>query len=48
MNKKLNSDIEQFIDIVKEYPIIYSKPGAISGSVNNNEKNQVWGEIAKR
>ncbi|XP_070496094.1 uncharacterized protein [Chironomus tepperi] len=48
MNKKLNSEIEQFIDIVKEYPIIYSKPGALSGSVNNNEKNQVWAEIAKR
>lgn len=48
MTKKLNSDIDQFIDIVQEYPIVYSKLGAVSGSVNNNEKNLVWAEIAKR
>ena len=48
MAKKLNSDVEQFIDIVKEYPIVYSKLGAVSGSINNNEKNLVWTEIAKR
>lgn len=48
MSKKLNTEVEQLIDIVREYPVVYSKLGVISGTVNNNEKNLAWAKIAER
>lgn len=50
MSKKfLNiSNVEQLIEEVKEHPIIYSKIGAVTGIVNNDEKNQAWNKIGKK
>jgi hypothetical protein len=48
MSKKAINSIELLIDTVREYPILYSKLGAVSGSVNNDEKNQAYIDIAKK
>lgn len=48
MSKSFLNSIEQLIETVKEYPILYNKIGSVPGSVNNEEKNQVWNIIAKK
>lgn len=40
MSNKKKLNISKFIDIIKEYPVLYDRTGTLTQ--NNEEKNTAW------
>lgn len=40
MSNKKKLNISKFIDIIKEYPVLYDRTGTLAQ--NNEEKNTAW------
>lgn len=47
MTKKLKTSVEELIDVVKEYPVLYDRANNVSSAQANEEKSMAWKKIAE-